>query len=261
MSEYVMADADAASESDRLALLESCTDPGTMSRLQKLGVSAGWRCLEVGAGRGSIARWLAEQVTASGSVVAIDIDPRFLTGMPDNVQVRALDIREEQVETGAYDLVHCRALLMHLPDPAAVLARLADALVPGGVLLVEEGDYGLYHYGGHPDADALNEAARRALDAMTGAGVSNMYFGRTLAVMLSGCGLQVLGGEVETPVSRPGEPHYEFAATTVLDSFPRLVDAGVTPEADVARLEGYFGKPGTVITGPSLIGAWGRRRE
>ena len=40
-----------------------------------------------------------------------------------------------------FDLVHCRLLLMHLADPMAALQRLADAVAPGGLLLVEEWDY------------------------------------------------------------------------------------------------------------------------
>lgn len=134
-SGYINADSDMETESGRLALLESSRDPGTMRQLEALGVGPGWRCLEVGAGRGSIARWLAEKVTPTGSVTAVDIDLRFLTDMPHNVEVRALDIREDEVEAGAYDLVHCRALLMHLPDPAETLTKLATALRPGGCSL------------------------------------------------------------------------------------------------------------------------------
>ena len=258
-SEYVMAEIDAATESDRLGLLESARDPGTISRLQELGVAAGWRCLEVGAGRGSIARWLAERVAPAGSVVAVDIDPRFLTGMPENVQVRALDIREDEIEANHYDLVHCRALLMHLPDPAGTLARLVAALRPGGLLLAEEGDYGLYHYGGHPDAEALTERAHRALDAITAAGVFNARFGRGLPAMLSASGLELRGAEVETRVTKPGEPQYEFVRASVLESLPALIAAGVMDEANIERLEGYFGQPGTVITGPSVVAAWGQK--
>jgi 2-polyprenyl-3-methyl-5-hydroxy-6-metoxy-1,4-benzoquinol methylase len=158
--EYVMAGTEAATESERLALLEAARDPGTVRRLDGIGVHSGWTCLEIGAGRGSIARWLSERVGPAASVVAADIDTRFLTEMPDNVEVRTVDIREDEFEPGRYDLVHCRAFLMHMPDADDTIARLAAALKPGGLLLAEEGDYGLYHFGGHPDADQLNQASR-----------------------------------------------------------------------------------------------------
>jgi len=213
----------------------------------------------VGAGRGSIARWLADAVGPTGSVVAADIDPRFLTGLPKNVAVRRLDIRVEDVEAGAYDLVHCRALLMHLPDPAEVLAHLAGALRPGGVLLAEEGDYGLYHYGGHPDAQALTDEAHRALDALSDAGIFNARFGRGLPAMLTECGLALGGSEVDTRVSRPNEPQFEFARASALDSLARLIAAGVIDGAETDRLERFFGHLGSIVTGPSLVAAWGQK--
>jgi tRNA A58 N-methylase Trm61 len=100
--EYVMAGTEAVAESERLALLERARDPGTIRRLEALGVTSGWRCLEMGAGRGSITRWLAERAGPTGSVVAADIDTRFLTDMPGNVSVQQLDIRSDELDAGAY---------------------------------------------------------------------------------------------------------------------------------------------------------------
>ena len=40
-------------------------DPVTTTELAATGVTDGWRCLEVGAGGGSIARWLAGRVAPS----------------------------------------------------------------------------------------------------------------------------------------------------------------------------------------------------
>ena len=51
---YFAADAADTSERQRLGLLEQLLDPLTIRRLEALGVAAGWRCLTVGAGRGSI---------------------------------------------------------------------------------------------------------------------------------------------------------------------------------------------------------------
>ena len=64
------------SEDDRLGLLERIFDP--LSRRRRELVQPGWRCLEVGAGRGSMAVWLAERVGDHGHVVATDIDLTYL---------------------------------------------------------------------------------------------------------------------------------------------------------------------------------------
>ena len=77
-SRYFAADAKADDELARLKLLEAVCDPWTFRHLDGIGVRQGWRRLEVGAGAGSVVRWLSEPVGSAGRVVAGDLDPRFL---------------------------------------------------------------------------------------------------------------------------------------------------------------------------------------
>jgi SAM-dependent methyltransferase len=108
--DYVLSHTTRASERERLDLVEDSFDPATRRHLAALGIKTGWRCLEVGAGQGSIARWMAERVGVEGRVVATDINPRFLTAIDlPNVEVRQHDIRTDPLESGVYDLAHCRA--------------------------------------------------------------------------------------------------------------------------------------------------------
>ena len=139
---YVHADAAFDDELGRLRLLEAHYDPHTFRRLRMFGPLAGDRCLEVGAGAGSVARWLAAQVGPFGQVVATDTDPRFLADAEQaGVEVRRHDILAGPLEPGRYDLVHCRALLCHLADPRQAVRNLAAAVRPDGWLLIEDADY------------------------------------------------------------------------------------------------------------------------
>jgi hypothetical protein len=72
---YVFDNAATAETGLRFAGLEATFDPSTISYLTGVGVTYGWACWEIGAGGGSIARWLAERVGPTGSVLATDIDP------------------------------------------------------------------------------------------------------------------------------------------------------------------------------------------
>jgi SAM-dependent methyltransferase len=129
-------------ERRRLALIERVYDPATTSRLEQLGVGAGWRCLDVGAGGGSIARWLRDRVGPDGSVVAVDLDTRFFEN-ETGIEARRLDILADELERDAYDLVHCRCLLHHLRSKQLDAAqRMVAALGPGGVLLATEPSLG-----------------------------------------------------------------------------------------------------------------------
>jgi SAM-dependent methyltransferase len=125
-------------ERRRLALIERCYDPMTISRLTELGVVAGWRCLDVGAGRGSVARWLRDRVGPDGRVVAVDLDTRFFENEP-GIEASQRDILADEIEQDAFDLVHCRLLLHHLRGrQLEAVTRMASALRPGGVLIASE---------------------------------------------------------------------------------------------------------------------------
>src|SRR3712207_2281029 len=105
---------------DRLAGLEQAFDPGTIRHLAARGVGPGWHCLEVGAGGGSIADWLCRQVGSSGRVVATDLDTRFLEALAyPQLESRRHDIVTDELEEGAFDLIHVRLLLHHLATPGA----------------------------------------------------------------------------------------------------------------------------------------------
>ena len=108
-------------------------DTPTTWRLQRLGLRPGMRCLELGAGSGSIANWLAGR---TGEVVAVDIDTTQLQGVAPGVQVIRHDLRDGLPVDGRFDLIHARLLLTHLPEREQILDQLVDALAPGGQLVL-----------------------------------------------------------------------------------------------------------------------------
>ena len=115
--------------------------PGDHSPSEALGVGPGWRCLEVGGGAGSITQWLCDRVGPTGTVVATDLQRDFLEDLDEkNLEVRTHDIAADDLEEGAFDLVHSRMVLQHVPGRDQALKRMARALAPGGVLLEEDMD-------------------------------------------------------------------------------------------------------------------------
>ena len=123
-------------------MLQGLHDTATERRLEELGVGPGWRCLELGAGGGSIAAWMAQRVGARGSVTAVDRDTAQLGRLArePNVSVVEDDLTTMDFPPEAFDLIHSRSVLMHVDEADAVVASLVRALVPGGVVLFEEAD-------------------------------------------------------------------------------------------------------------------------
>ena len=62
----------------RMTALAAQHNDATFRYMEKCGIALGWNCLEIGAGDGSVARWMAARVGPTGFVLATDIDPRFV---------------------------------------------------------------------------------------------------------------------------------------------------------------------------------------
>ena len=54
------------------------------------------------------------------------------------------DVTSDEFPDRSFDLVHVRAVLMHIPDRMAALRRMVSWLAPGGWLLAEDCDFGLW---------------------------------------------------------------------------------------------------------------------
>jgi tRNA A58 N-methylase Trm61 len=79
--------------------LEAVLDPVTTRHLETIGVTEGWKCLEAGAGAGSVAQWLSTRVGSTGNVVAADIDTRLLKRLSfPNLEIRQHDIVNDDLE-------------------------------------------------------------------------------------------------------------------------------------------------------------------
>lgn len=255
------ADGAGAFDRERHQLRNRLADPVTLRHLREIGVPPGGRCLVVAAGSGSIAKWLAEQVGIAGKVVATELDTRFLLemGMPE-IEVRRHDVSQESFEPGSYDLVHCRALLMHLPDPASALRRMVEALKPGGWLLVEEADFSSVAAvdPGHRDAERFDRLSRALAEIWRKARVMDPRFGRRVRGLVEALGLDAVRHEGATWVHRGGEDGAKFMHMTT-QLMPHLLLAWGILADDLQFLGNLFADPSFSFVDVTLFCAWGRK--
>jgi len=249
-------------EDQRLSLLEEIYDPG--SRRSRQIVQPGWRCLEIGAGRGSMAVWLAQQVGPSGRVVATDIDVTYLRRLDlPNLEVVEHDILDsplEPLELGSFDLVSVRFVLAHLSGrQEAALKRIVQLLRPGGWLIDEDGYWGTTAPVDpcHP-LHAPFHAAWREGDWWASRGY-DPAFGRKLPALLERCGLEQIGHQATSEVARGGSPWTRWYAES-LDVIHRL--GGATTESEQQDHEliiATFHDPTVWFLRELLHATWGRR--
>lgn len=179
-------------ERERLAQIEMALDPWTHRAIETTSPKNGWRCLEVGAGGGSIAAWLCERVGPSGHVVATDIETDFLEALDaPNLERRRHNIVSDPLEEDHYDLVHARAVLDHLPERDAVIFRLVAALKRGGWLVIEAADFSSVRAVGQSEEDAafFDRAFASMIKVWRQAGADAIY-GRRLGLVFRSAGLK-----------------------------------------------------------------------
>jgi ubiquinone/menaquinone biosynthesis C-methylase UbiE len=128
----------------RMEVLARLYDPTSRRVLESTGIAPGWRCLEVGGGGGSVARWMAERVGPAGSVLCTDLDTRIIererAAAGANLEVMRHDIAQDPLPANNFDLAHARLVMIHVPQREQALEKMYQSLKPGGWLVIEDFD-------------------------------------------------------------------------------------------------------------------------
>jgi SAM-dependent methyltransferase len=261
-SRYVFDNAVTAETELRFAGLEAALDPSTVRYLTGVGVSDGWACWEVGAGSGSIASWLAERVGPTGSVLATDIDPRFIPASQlDHLEVARHDVTTGPIPSARYDLIHARLVLSHLPQREDVLVRLAEALRPGGWLVIEDFCHA-FERGSEP-ADPDNAQYRNVNTALieflerTNGNYSN--FATSLPQLLARLRLADVGAEGRLVFGTGGSPAVQVLEAALRQVGDQMIAAGLVDRSALDEAVTFLRNPSSIVSLPMLISAWGRR--
>jgi 2-polyprenyl-3-methyl-5-hydroxy-6-metoxy-1,4-benzoquinol methylase len=253
-------------ERERLAALESVYDPGTTRYLDAIGVRRGFTCLEVGGGGGSVASWLCRRVGPEGKVVATDIDPCFLDALDEpNLVVLHHDIAVDDLPEAAFDVVHARLLLEHLPEHDKVLERLVGALKPGGAILVEDLDWRILFVDPpavqvQPPADAERAVRvwRAVVDTMSEAGYDR-ELGSRLADRMIDLGLEDVTAETRGTMYRGGSPDAVVPHFTLEQLRDRILAARRLNAGDIEWAIERLQHPEHRMLLVPMISTWGRR--
>ncbi|MBO1413750.1 trans-aconitate 2-methyltransferase [Streptomyces sp. FH025] len=244
-------------ERERLRLLEELSDPTTITIFERLGVAAGWHCVEAGAGAGSIAHWLSARCP-DGRVTATDLDVAFLNerATPANMTVTRHDVMRDDFPAGTQNLVHARALLSHIPDPERVLERMADWLVPGGWIVLEDPTYLPAAASPYPQFAELLEACQQLLARTQG---TDHTWARRIPAAMARAGLTDIGMTVRVAVCGTDETEDAFWRQCFTQATPALIETGLMTAEQIAAAVAHLDDPAFTDTAWVMVSCWGRR--
>lgn len=239
--------------------LAAMLDSLTTHRLIGTGVSEGWNCLEVGAGGGSVAVWLAERVGPSGRVLATDVKPGHI---PERAHLDVVrhDVVCDPLPDAVFDLIHARLVLLHLPERRAVLDRLVRALKPGGWLQLDEFDI---TYG--PGLLMPDRAGRDLYDRFLAAKASMFEaagadgaWGQHVPAAMEAAGLIDIDPHVSLQLWEAGSPGTELLIHHTFHLRDELTAAGMTDE-DLEDVRELLTDPGFLAASCPIYSVQGRR--
>ncbi len=243
MSPYMLASADRDRERRRLEALEGIFDPATLRLLSSTGGWVGRRCLEVGAGGGSIAAWMRDAVGAAGQVVAVDVNATFLRS-PSGLDLFEGDVRELALEEGTFDVVHVRNVLIHMGDAVPLLARLSRLLSPTGWLLVEEPDFGAaWAYSGPERLREGFRATSRAIQVGFGQLGCNHRLGQLLPQLVQRCDCELSAVEVDAQAVQGGSAVARMMSLAIDSLWRRYVSSGLASEEQLGSYQRFGEDP------------------
>ncbi|MEU1897839.1 AMP-binding protein [Nocardiopsis dassonvillei] len=244
---------------DQHRFLAAAYDPMTTERLEQTGVGPGWHCLEVGAGGGSVALWLADRVAPGGSVLATDIKPERIPAA-EGLEVVRHDVVRDPLPEAAFDLIHSRLVLLHIPERIAVLDRLVRALKPGGVLQLDEFDI---TYGPAllmPDAESqkLYEEFQEAKTRLMIRAGADPAWGRNAAEAMRSAGLVDIDPRPRLELWNADSPGVHLIAHHTRHLRDAFVDEGMTDER-LAEVRALLADPSFRASSCAIYSVQGRR--
>ena len=262
---YVLKTGDAGAA--RLALLDKVYGADCQRILSAAGVDAGMRVADIGCGTGSTSAWFAARVGPEGTVTAVDFDPRQLVvagrrmsdGGIGNVELIEASATATGLPRASFDVVHCRFLLCHLPEPVAVLREMAALAKPGGLVIAFDMDVsGLRSY---PQLRCY-ERLRDALLLGGRARGCDFEIGAKLPILFRHVGLKAPEPAVIQPVYLSGEEK-RLWDYTLFEARDMMLQFGVVTAEEIdslaAPLEAAARSEVCLLAHVPLFACWARK--
>ncbi|GAA1614117.1 class I SAM-dependent methyltransferase [Catellatospora bangladeshensis] len=261
MTRTAYAFAGKTSVDEQLKALTDACDPFTRAGLDSLDIQADWQILDIGAGSGTIATWLADRVGADGMVTATDIDPsriparQRLTTVPHNIAA-------DPLPDAYYDLIHSRLVMIHLPAREKILGKLLAALKPGGHLMLHEFDCTARRtvLNGGADDTALHERVIAGINRVLLTAGAQLDWGTAAHAAMTRAGFVDVDTTATQVSSRGGDPWARLAAINTLQLHEQLLDTGLTA-ADLDRFRNLMDDPDFTAMSYLITRTTGRRAQ
>jgi SAM-dependent methyltransferase len=257
---------DSRRESARLRAQARLWDPVSHALFDRLGVSRGWKILEIGPGQGSLHRELRRR--AKGPIDAVERSPVFARrlrtlsagdGYPPG-RLWCSELSVVDLTPSYYDLIFARWVFLFLPDPAAHLKQLVRALKPGGRIALQEYHRETFAIVPLPDRWQTFLAAERHVYGAAGGDVT---IGGRLPHLFDDVGLDVVEVVPTVMTGGPDTAVWAWVSDYYVPILSRYTQYKPFNQAAAARLRRQWlsaaRQPSSMMIAPAVLDVVGRR--
>ena len=255
-------------DKSRLDLIHAVYGRISLSGLEAAKLGDASRAADIGCGTGTISRWMAGRMGASGRVDAIDIAPEQVdvaksapaTPGASAIHYKVGSAYEPALPEDAFDVVFCRLVLCHLKEPGKAVAQMAKLLRRGGRLVLVDMD--LRDTFTMPACDFYQAYIDEVvIPYQTEIGV-DYSVGLKLHELMSDAGLKTESVMADQPIFRDGPEKHLWEKTWTV-ALQRAAPAGIVTmergQEMIAGMEKHTANPDVWVAVAKMFVAVGRK--
>ena len=235
----------------------------------RVGVTTGWKCLDVGAGPGFVSIDLRDRVGVNGEITALEPAQYYLDHFRNEADSRSWKnikyingtAETAELPTNYYDFIFVRWVIGFVPDADRFIWNLTRSLKPGGVIAIQDYLYsglGLYPKGGAFDG-ALDMVIRHW--AVSG---GDAFVASQIPRIFRENSLELFDYSPHCQAGGPDSDVIEWAHKFFVPHMHLMVESGATTkEQGDAMLEDWFAhrkNPDTIFCSPIVVDMAGRKK-
>lgn len=257
-----------AGEIERLRMQAAAIEFDAGVMFDRIGVSPGWRCLDLACGPIGVLPLLSERVGSTGQVVAFDTDAAFLEHARElardrgcgNIEFIQGDAYRTGLPRGSFDLVHVRFVAGTVGRPEELIAEAVALARPGGVVAFQEPDTSTLKC--YPPNAAWDRLAQVLEEVFKCVG-SNVRLAQSLFQLLRRAGLENVQYRPFLVGFRAEDLMADFVPSTVESVRAMILRHCLIEESELdaalAACRRHLADPDTVSTYVTVGQIWGQR--
>ena len=235
-----------------------------------VGVSAGWRVVEIGCGPQGCLGLLAGRVGAAGRVFGVERSieqaQRARSFVADshlaNVEVLHADGRKTGLPEQSFDLVTARLVLVNVPQPEGLLQEMVRLVRPGGIVALHEAESSTQR------CDPPHHAQTRLLELLNASAEMDgidRTIGSKLPRLMREAGLADVRVQPWVHAYPVGHGRRMLLLDFVENARIRMLGQKLIGEAELNELTGllkrHLENPETLVLSSVFVQAWGHTTE